>query len=238
LNKPANAPHDDVSAPLTPPQRALIPVPDAPRAQCIQKPLQYVCDFQANQNSAPKGLQPPTVTESAKEDEGRDEDIEGEVTLVVDVGDIEPLELKSLVDAKHHPDWPHWEQAICEELKTLEDEGMWTLVDPPHGANIVGSKWVFHLKHDMLGHTVHYKARLVAQGFSQVEGVDYYDTYTPVEKLASLHTILALTIHHDLELHQIDIKGTDLNGELTDDEVIYMQQPPGHPYPNSSRKVL
>jgi hypothetical protein len=69
---------------------------------------------------------------------------------------------------------------------------------------------------------IRYKARLVAQGFSQVEGVDYFDTYAPVAKLASIRTILALAARNDLELHQVDIKGAYLNGELTDDEIIYM----------------
>jgi hypothetical protein len=68
--------------------------------------------------------------------------------------------------------------------------------------------------------------------------VDYFDTYTSVAKLASLGTILALAARLDLELHQVDIKGAYLNGVLTHDEVIYMCQPPGYPYPNSSRKVL
>ena len=166
-----------------------------------------------------------------------DKDIE-EVTLVVDVGDVEPLEPKSLADAKRRPDWPNWERGIREELKTLEDSGTWELTDAPPGANVVGSKWVFRLKRDAAGHIVRYKARLVAQGFSQVEGVDYFDTYAPVAKLASLCTILALAARLDLELHQVDIKGAYLNGVLTDDEVIYMRQPPGYPYPNSSGKVL
>jgi Reverse transcriptase (RNA-dependent DNA polymerase) len=74
---------------------------------------------------------------------------------------------------------------------------------------------------------VRYKVRLVAQGFSQVPGVDYFDTYAPAAKLASIRTVLALAAAKDMELHQIDIKGTYLNGELTDKETIYMSQPPG-----------
>jgi hypothetical protein len=180
-----------------------------------------------------KGLQVPM-----EESQRQDDDVEEEVTLVVDVGDVEPLEPKSLTDVKWCPDWPNWEHGISEEIKTLEDSGTWELVDAPPGTNIIGSKWVFHLKHNATSHIVHYKARLVAQGFSQVEGVDYFDTYAPVAKLASLHTILALTTHLDLELHQVDIKGAYLNGVLTDDEVIYMHQLPGYPYLNSSGKVL
>jgi hypothetical protein len=156
----------------------------------------------------------------------------------VDVHDAEALEPLSLAEAKRRPEWPEWERAIREELKTLDDAGTWRLEIPPPDANIVGSKWVFRLKKDAAGHIVRYKARLVAQGFSQVEGVDYFDTYAPVAKLASIRTILALAAELDLELHQVDIKGAYLNGELTKDEVIYMRQPPGFPLPNSSGKVL
>jgi len=72
-----------------------------------------------------------------------------------------------------------------------------------------------------------HKARLVAQGYSQVPGVDYFDTYAPVATLASIRTVLALAAQLDMEIHQIDIKGAYLNGELTDEEVVYMHQPPG-----------
>ncbi len=90
----------------------------------------------------------------------------------------------------------------------------------------------------MLGRVVHYKARLIAQGYSQVEGVDYFDTYTPVAKLQSIQMILVLTACLNLEIHQIDIKGAYLNGTLTEDERIYMRQPPGFPLPNATGKVL
>ena len=86
--------------------------------------------------------------------ETNDED----VTLVVDAGDIEPLELKSLVEVKRHPEWPKWEKAIYEELKTLEEAGTWEISDLPEGANLVGSKWVFCIKKDTSGRVVRYKA--------------------------------------------------------------------------------
>ena len=114
--------------------------------------------------------------------EKNDED----VTLVVDAGDIKPLEPKSLAEAKRHPEWPEWEKAMYEELKMLEEAGTWEISDLPVGANLVGSKWVFHIKKDATGRVVRYKARLVAQGFCQVEGVDYFNTYAPVAKLLSL----------------------------------------------------
>ena len=103
---------------------------------------------------------------------------------------------------------------------------------------MVGSKWVFRAKKDAAGNVVRYKARLVAQGFSQVPGVDYFDTYAPVARLASIRTVLAFAAAEDLETGQIDIKGAYLNGELTDEEVIYMKQPPGYAEKGPDGKTL
>ena len=160
-----------------------------------------------------------------------DDDVELALQMHENIAKAEVLKPTSLTEAKHRPDWLQWEQGIREELATLEKAGTWELVDPPTGANIVGSKWVFHAKKDAAGNVVRHKARLIAQGFSQVPGVDYFDTYTPVTKLASIRTVLALAARLDLELHQIDIKGAYLNGELNDEETIYMRQPPGYANP-------
>ena len=160
-----------------------------------------------------------------------------EYALVAEMSEVEGLEPQSLAEAKRGHDWPFWEKAIFEELKTLEEASTWELVDLPAGANLVGSKWVFRVKKDASGHVVRFKARLVAQGFSQVPGVDYFDTFAPVAKLASIRTVLAMAAKLDFELHQIDIKSAYLNGELTENENIYMRQPPGYPAPNSSGKV-
>src|SRR6266511_2094247 len=103
-----------------------------------------------------------------------------EYALAAEIGDIEALEPCSLAEAKKRPDWHLWEKAIQEELAMLKTSGTWELVDAPEDANIVGSKWVFRAKKDAAGNVVQYKARLVAQGFSQVPGVDYFDTFAPV----------------------------------------------------------
>ena len=96
------------------------------------------------------------------------------------------------------------------------------LVDPPSKINIVGSKWVFKAKKDATGNVVCYKAYLVTQGFSQIPGIDYFDTFVPVAKLASIYVVLAVTTAQNMEIHQIDIKGTYLNGKVTNNEQIYM----------------
>ena len=153
--------------------------------------------------------------------------MEGHALAAV-TGDSEALEPRSLAEAKRGGDWPLWEKAIHEELAMLKAAGTWELVKRPEGANVVGSKWVFRAKKDAAGKIVRYKARLVAQGFSQIPGVDYFDTFVPVARLASIRAVLAFAASENLETGQIDIKGAYLDGELTDNECIYMRQPPGY----------
>jgi hypothetical protein len=122
-----------------------------------------------------------------------------EYALVAETSELEAIEPRSLAEAKRRPDWHLWEAAIHEELAVLRDAGTWKLTEAPPGANIVGSKWVFRAKKDSAGNVVRYKARLVAQGFSQVPGVDYFDTFAPVAKLASIRMVLALAAANNME---------------------------------------
>ena len=161
-----------------------------------------------------------------------------EYALAAEIGETEALEPRNLAEAKKQPDWHLWEKVIQEELATLKMAGTWELADAPENANIVSSKWVFRAKKDAAGNVVQYKARLVAQGFSQVPGVDYFDTFAPVARLASIRTVLAFVATKNYETGQIDIKGAYLNGELTKDEVIYMKQLPGYSVLAENGKVL
>ena len=110
--------------------------------------------------------------------------------------------------------------------------------DAPPRANIVSSKWVFKIKKDSGKHIMQRKAKLVAQGFSQVPGIDYFDTFALIVKLVLIQTILAIVTQLDLELKQIDIKGAYLNGELEPGKVIYMQHSPGYKLLNTGAQVL
>ncbi len=123
--------------------------------------------------------------------------------------------------------------AIHEELATLHANKTWILQHTLPGANVIGSKWVFKAKWDASGKVVQHKAHLISQGFTQVEGVDYFDTYAPVACLVSSCAIIAMANHLGLELHQVDIKGAYLNSELSTDEVLYMQHPPRYPEPGA-----
>jgi hypothetical protein len=167
------------------------------------------------------------------------EDWEGaEAAFVAETADAEALEPRTLAEAKRRPDWPLWEKAIEEELATLKANNTWRYENAPPGANVIGSKWVFKAKKDASGRVVRHKARLVAQGFSQIGGVDYDDTYAPVAKLASSRLLIAMANRGDLELHQVDIKGAYLNGELTETEVLYLHHPPGYKDPSAGTRVL
>ena len=94
------------------------------------------------------------------------EECEEEYAFLAATSEAEALEHRSLAEAQKRPDWPLWEKAIEEELATLRAAGTWEVVDRPVGVNVIGSKWVFKAKKDAAGNIVHYKARLVAQGFS------------------------------------------------------------------------
>lgn len=144
----------------------------------------------------------------------------------------------SLAEAKRSVDWPRWKEAMEEEKVALEAHGTWKVVTLPKGANVVGYRWVYAIKRDAAGNIVRYKARLVAQGFSQTLGVDLFDTYAPVAKMASVRTTLAKAARCNDEIHQIDIKNVFLNGEFEEREVVYMRLPPEIKVMDKKDKIL
>ena len=123
-----------------------------------------------------------------------------------------------------------WQQAMKEEMQSLHDNQTWTLVPSPKNQRIVDCKWIFKVKEGMTStEPVRFKARLVAKGFTQVEGVDYNEIFSPVVKYTTIRTVLALVTQFNWELEQLDVKTAFLHGEL--DEQIYMQQPEGFEEP-------
>lgn len=134
-------------------------------------------------------------------------------------------EPSTFTEALRRDDREQWEQAAEEEIASIHDAGTWTLAPLPPGRQAIGCKWVFKLKHKADGSIDRYKARLVAKGFSQKEGIDYDETFAPVAKFPAIRALLSLVAHHDLELHQMDVKTAFLNGDL--DRDIYMKQPEG-----------
>ena len=136
--------------------------------------------------------------------------------------DIEPLTYN---DAVEHPDTDLWLGAMGVELNTFKEIGLYQEVEALFDCKIINSKWVFKIKCRPNGEIDKYKARLVMKGYTQVEGLDYTDTFAPITKFTTIHSLLALAAQHDLKVHQIDIKVAFLNGKL--DEEIYLCPPPG-----------
>lgn len=146
----------------------------------------------------------------------------GERVNVINDRPSEPATLKEVYAS---PDKEKWFEAMEKEIKSLSENEVWDLVDLPEGRSPVGSKWVFKVKTGADGSIERYKARLVAQGYSQKFGTDYDETFCPVIRLESLRALIALAVQNDLELHQIDVTTAFLNGEL--EEEVYMKQPEG-----------
>ena len=111
------------------------------------------------------------------------------------------------------------------EIKSLNDNDVWELVELPVGRKTVGSKWVYKMKTGADGTVERYKAQPVAQGYTQQYGTDYDKTFCPVVRQESLRVLLALCVQHQLKLHQVDITTAFLNGNL--EEKVYMAQPEG-----------
>jgi hypothetical protein len=122
------------------------------------------------------------------------------------VSSIEPYRVE---DALRDSDWV---LAMQEELNNFMMNEVWHLVPRPN-QNVVGTKWVFRNKHDEHGVMTRNKVRLVAKGYSQVEGLDFGETYAPVARLESIRILLAYATHHGFKLYQMDVKSAFLKGK-------------------------
>ena len=111
-----------------------------------------------------------------------------------------------------------------EELENFERNQVWVLVEPPPACNPIGTKWVFKNKQGDDGLVVRNKARLVAQGFCQKEGIDYEETFAPVARLEAIRIFLAFAASKGFKVFQMDVKSAFLNGFI--EEEVYVKQPP------------
>ncbi|CAN1315366.1 Retrovirus-related Pol polyprotein from transposon TNT 1-94 [Linum perenne] len=119
----------------------------------------------------------------------------------------------------------HWRNAMRAELQALEDNQTWDIVDCPEGKKPVGCRWVYKIKLQSDGRIERYKARLVAKGFTQVYGIDFLDTFSPVVKMNTVKLLLAVAATKQWHLEQMDISNAFLHGDL--EEEVYMDLPQG-----------
>jgi transposase InsO family protein len=136
------------------------------------------------------------------------------------VSSTEDLNFFSLIRGE---DGEKWRSARDSEIQSLEKKGCWDIVNLPPNTPTVGSKYVCKVKMNPDGSIAKFKVRLVAQGFTQVEGINFYDTYSPVAKLSTIRTIIALAAINNMSLHHIDVNTAYINAPL--DEDIYMRPP-------------
>ncbi|KAJ9566372.1 hypothetical protein OSB04_002338 [Centaurea solstitialis] len=125
---------------------------------------------------------------------------------------------------------PSWVLAMQEELEQFIRNKVWKLVPKPYLKTIIGTKWIFKNKMDELGTVVRNKARLVAQGYRQEEGIDYDETFAPVARLEAIRIFLAHAAFLNIKVYQMDVKSAFLNGKLS--EEVYVKQPPGFEDPH------
>jgi hypothetical protein len=128
-----------------------------------------------------------------------------------------------------------WREAVNDEMESILSNNTWVLVDLPPSSNTIGCKWVFRRKYRTDGTIQTFKVRLVAKGFRQREGIDYFDTYASVARITSIHVLIALASIYKLVVHQMDVKIAFLNVDL--DEEVYMDQPEGFVLPGNEKKV-
>jgi hypothetical protein len=118
-----------------------------------------------------------------------------------------------------------WVNAMHEELNNFTRNQVQELVERSNNHNVIGTKWVFRNKQDQDGIVVRNKAILAAQGYTQVEGHDFGETYVLVARLEAIRILLAYAYAHNIKLYQMDVKSAFLNGYIN--EEVYVEQPPG-----------
>jgi hypothetical protein len=121
---------------------------------------------------------------------------------------------------------PKWDNAMDEEMATLDANATWELTALSKDKKTIGCKWVYKVKHNVDGFVSRYKEKLVAKGYAQTYGIDYEETYSPVAQMTTVKAITVMAIAKGWSLHQMDVKNDFLHGDLQEEG--YMEQPPGY----------
>jgi histone deacetylase 1/2 len=148
-----------------------------------------------------------------------------DAAVVNDVIEMTTLDPKTVRQAMISPQAQEWKMAMQEEFNALRKKKVFDVVTKPYDRNIVGCRWILKTKRDKHGEITKYRARLVAQGFSQVEGEDFDDTFAPVVKFCTTRILLSLAAQNNLQVYHWDVETAYLNADLQDE--IYMKIPEG-----------
>lgn len=127
-------------------------------------------------------------------------------------------------EAQMSPEAPAWQQAMKEEMDSLKDNEIFELTTLPEGRTTVGGKWVYALKEYTEKGNV-FRARYVAKGYNQTEGIDYNETFAPTANICSVRALMQIAVQNDLIVHQMDVKTAYLHAPI--EEEIYLEQPEG-----------
>jgi hypothetical protein len=151
------------------------------------------------------------------------------MALMCDILDEEPTCFEEAIQRKE------WADAMIEKYQSIIKNDVWEIVPRPKSKDVVSSKWLFKIKHAADGSIEKYKARFVARGFSQKEGIDYEETFALVAKYTSIRTIIGLAAKMKWKLHQMDVKIAFLNGVI--EEEVYIEKPQGFEVENMKSHV-
>ena len=130
---------------------------------------------------------------------------------VTDISHFEPSSFEEAVDQRV------WTEAMVEEYDSIMRNEVWEVVPRPEGKSVVTSRWIYKVKYVVDGNIEKHKARFVAWGFSQVEGIDYDETFASVARYASIRTVMAIVVEMGWKIHQMDVKTAFLNGILEEE---------------------
>ena len=138
--------------------------------------------------------------------------------MAQDLGELtEPTSYKEAISDGESEKWL---ETMKAEMQSMYDNQVWDLVDLPNGSKPVGCKWVFKKKTDVDGKVQTFKAMLVVKGFTQTQGIDYDETFSPVAMLKSIRILMAIAAYFDYEIWQMDVKTAFLNRKFSED--VYM----------------
>ncbi|WVZ17444.1 hypothetical protein V8G54_010426 [Vigna mungo] len=160
-------------------------------------------------------------------DAGVDE--EGNIVHLALLAGSEPVNINEALSQSH------WKKAMEEELRSIERNETWKMVDLPPNKRCIGVKWVFKTKLNPDGTVSKHKARLVAKGFLQREGIDFQEVYAPIARLETIRVVIAIACAKKWTLSALDVKSAFLHGHL--EEEVYVKQPPGFSSEENKHKV-